>query len=66
MGDQVSAESLPPRMGFKGGAIETYSSRTIMLEELSTLLDTLPVDATRLGLFGRNHRAKCSRQANGG
>ena len=34
-------------MGFKGGAIGTHSSRTIMLEELSTLLDTVPVDAGR-------------------
>jgi len=34
-------------MGFKNGAIGTHSSRTIMLEELSTLLDSLPPGAGR-------------------
>ena len=34
-------------MGFKDGAIGTHSSRTIMLDELSALLDSLPLEAGR-------------------
>ena len=47
IGSGVLAESLPQKLGFKVGAIGTHSSRTIMLEELSTLLDTVPADAGR-------------------
>jgi hypothetical protein len=45
--DCVQAESLTQKMGFRGGAIGTHSSRTIMLEELSLLLDSLPLGAGR-------------------
>lgn len=47
IGKGVLAESLPQKLGFKVGAIGTHSSRTIMLEELSALLDTVPLGAGR-------------------
>ena len=39
---------MPSKMGFKDGASGTHSSRTIMLDELSMLLDTVPANAGRV------------------
>ncbi len=41
----VQLESLPSKLGFRDGAIGTHSSRTIMFDELSLLLDALPAGA---------------------
>lgn len=38
---------MPFKMGFKVGALGTHSSRTIMLDEISTLLAAVPEDAGR-------------------
>lgn len=37
------------RLGFRMGRSGAHASRTMMLEEIQTLLDALPANATRAG-----------------
>jgi len=43
----VDAEKPPSKLGFRTGETGTHSSRTIMLDELSTLFDAVRADAGR-------------------
>ena len=43
----MDAVRLPLKLGFKAGEAGTHSSRTIMLDELGTLLEVVPPNASR-------------------
>ena len=43
----VLNSGVPPQFGFRSGDKGTHTSRTIMLDELSTLLESLPAEAGR-------------------
>ena len=45
--ERMLSNSLPLKFGFRSGNKGTHTSRTIMLDELSTLLDSAPSDAGR-------------------
>ena len=63
---EAGIDRLPERQaslwGFRSGDRGTHTSRTIMLDELSQLLDAVPGEAATSGLRRRRHTRQLSRK----